>query len=368
MMMPDLIAMCERYGDEEVRRRMMQASLSGPTRQVYLDAMRRAQGVLKGMSVCEILMRPNESFETLDKALKMRQTLGTTVGGLLAILKHSGMREDLEFGGKAARFGKRWQALYKPLMKELDERRKEGKPTDRQEAGAVSWLSVVQKNEELVGAVLPKNKNKTATTSQVEDALLSSLYVDLEPRRQSEYHKIFILRSEADLDAALAEPAHVDLTAKQPVIVVREHKNARLADKPWKAELPTRTVQLLRRLPETRKYVFTREDGEPYTTKGYTDYHNRKLKTWFGDKVSNNSLRHARASVIQSDFTMTTGEKDAAAEAMGHTPGMNKRYAFRAVAMGIGDTVEIMGRRKDGRPVMYECKPKADGTLLASTN
>eukprot|EP00798_Chlamydomonas_sp_ICE-L_P017727 gene17727-24087_t len=354
--MPTPMAMCERYSDEDVRHSMVQAPLSVATRQVYMDAMRRAQGVLGGMSVCEILMRPNESFERLDKALKMRQTLGTTVGGLLAILKHSGMREDLEFGGKATRFGKRWQALYKPLMKEWDERRKEGKPTDRQEAGAVSWLRVVEKNEELTGVALPR-KNK-ATVVQVEDALLSSFYVDMEPRRQTEYHKIFIMRNETDKAAAVKESAHVDLMAKRPVIVVKEHKTARAADGPWNAELPARTVQLLRRLPVTRKYVFARDDGKPYTTKGYTDYHNRKLKAWFGEKVSNNSLRHARASVIQSDFTMTTGEKDAAAEAMGHTPGMNKRYAYRAVAMGKGDTVEIMGRRKDGRPVVYECKPK----------
>ena len=350
--------LCDKYGDDEVRKRLDGASVSPGTRQVYLGAMRRAQSVMGRMSVCEILARPNESFSRLEAALRPKsvQTLATTIGGLLGVMKHAGMREDKENGGIAARFGKRWQAIYQPLMKELDERRLAGTPSLRQEAGNVSWLLVVKKNEELADAALKKH----ATSEQIQDALLSSFYVDMEPRRQGDYHRVYVMMTEADRVNDTQEPSHIDLTMKKPVIIVKEHKTARSGG-PWTAVLPLTTLRLLRRQMSRKgaaNYVFAREDGKPYTTKGFTYYHNRKLREWFGGTVSNNSLRHARASVIQSDFTMTSGEKDAAALAMGHTPGMNKRYAYRPVALD-GDKVEIVGRRRaDGRLVVYECKPK----------
>jgi hypothetical protein len=298
-------------------------------------------------------MRPNETYARLDAALRPKsvQTLATTLGGLLAILKHTGMREDIEHGGKASRFGKRWQALYKPLMKELDERRKEGVPTDRQAAGAVSWLHVMAKNEELIAAATKKPLGLEATL----DALLSSIYVDMEPRRQGDYRRVYLMRSKGSAERASKEPAHVDMTLKKPTIEVREFKTAKTTGT-WRAELPERTASLLLQLPPSREYLFAREDGTPFKVSGYTDYHNRKLKAWFGPKASNNSLRHARASVIQSDFTMSAGEKDAAAKAMGHSPGMNQRYAYLPSANG--GTVEIVGRGKDGKAVVYECTPK----------
>jgi hypothetical protein len=350
--------LCDKFSDDEVRKKLDGASVSAGTRQVYLGAMRRAQSVMGGMSVCEILARPNQSFALLEDALrpKSAQTLATTIGGLLGVMKHVGMREDKEHGGIAARFGKRWQAMYQPLMKELDERRLAGTPSERQEAGAVSWLAVVKKNEALSDAGM----KRTATGEDIQDALLSSFYVDMEPRRQGDYHRVYVMMTEGGRAAAEAEPSHIDMTLKKPVIVVKEHKTAR-GGGPWTAVLPSTTVKLLRRRMSRKgasSYVFAREDGKPYTTKGFTYYHNRKLREWFGGAVSNNSLRHARASVIQSDFTMTSGEKDAAALAMGHTPGMNKRYAYRPVVMD-GDKVEIVGRRRaDGRLVVYECKPK----------
>jgi hypothetical protein len=356
------MAMCRKFGDDEMRRRLdaalQRGAVSASSHQVYVDAMRRAKAVVDS-SVCALLMRPNESYARLDAALRPKsvQTLATTVGGLLATLKHTGLREDLEHGGKASRFGKRWLALYKPLMKELDDRRREGVPTERQAAGAVSWLRVMAKNDELIAACA-ESGGKGDRLNATLDALLSSIYVDMEPRRQGDYRRVYLQRSKGDAERAKKEPAHVDLTLRRPTIEVREFKTAKTTG-PWRAQLPARTAALMAQLPAGREYLFAREDGRPFSVSGYTDYHNRKLKAWFGPKASNNSLRHARASVIQSDFTMSAGEKDAAAEAMGHSPGMNRRYAYLPTASGTGATVEIVGRGKDGKAVVYECRPKA---------
>jgi integrase len=79
-----------------------------------------------------------------------------------------------------------------------------------------------------------------------------------------------------------------------------------------------------------REYLFMQANGSPYDhVASFAAHHNRFLKKTFGDNVSNNSLRHAKATHLNSRAGVTLGERRAVARAMGHGVEMNLAYSLQ---------------------------------------
>jgi hypothetical protein len=207
----------------------------------------------------------------------------------------------------------------------------------------------------------------------VAEALLSGFYVDLEPRRQADYHRLYVQRGHGARERARVdrEPAHVDVAVDPPVLEVRRHKtagSARLGV--HRAVVPPRLAALLRTSlaldVRPRDYVFQPLGGTgegAWTVGAFTKHRLRRLKAWFGPGTTNNSLRHARATAAAADPTLTTGERLQIARAMGHSIETHLGYAFvapktppaaAATASAFSMTVKDP---ETGRPVAYTCSP-----------
>lgn len=370
---------CPKYTDDDLRRVLAEAvaagKLSPQTERLYRGTMERILRTMRAAgsssskaatSICEVLRRPAESYRALEAASGSVQTLSTTLGVLLALMKWMGVREDATAGGEFTRVWRRWSALAAPLREEIRRQREGGEPTDRQRAGLVTWAQVVAKNESLVAAAEAAGTSDAAARA-VAEALLSGFYVDLEPRRQADYHRLYVQRGHGARERARVdrEPAHVDVSVDPPVLEVRRHKtagSARLGV--HRAEVPPRLAALLRTslALDARDYVFQPLGGSDvaWTVGAFTKHRLRRLKAWFGPGTTNNSLRHARATAAAADPTLTTGERLQIARAMGHSIETHLGYAFVAPkppATAVGAFSMTVKDPETGRPVAYTCSP-----------
>ena len=197
------------------------------------------------------------------------------------------------------------------------------------------------------------------------DALLFAMYTEIPPRRQADYHRVFLLTDRRKQGRRAArEPAHVDLTLKAPRIYVRQHKTARVSGE-WSHELPPDLVANIRAslLAQPREHLFTTAvDGvTPFDrVASFAQHHNRALKRWFGPHASNNSLRHAMATHVDQQG-VTLRERKEVARAMGHGALMNMAYAFRTKEPKEGGVSEDGSfqttRAVKGRAVRFTCRP-----------
>jgi hypothetical protein len=319
--------------DEDAKvRALLDASveLKPSTRKVYLAAIQRSAQITGQPLVC-VWMRPLASFNALDLALRPRSvyTLLTTVAGITAVMGHVRFASDafpsnsfkLEQSTTEdrKRVQRQWTRIHETLSKEVDELRSSGRPYGRQAQLVLSWSAVVAKDMEL---------RKTYGRGSPE-SLLSSFYVHLEPRRQADYHRIFI--QDRDRHSSTKddeeEPAVLDLDTG--TLTVHQFKRSD-AQGPWTKTLPPSVLDDVRRslIQRPRKYVFCFPDGRPFNVDNFTKFHNRHLKAWFGESASNNMLRHARATAVHRDPTLSHGDKRRIAADMGHSLDMSMSYSL----------------------------------------
>lgn len=321
---------------------LIDAGLKPSTQAVYLSAVKRVEKLLDE-DLLDILARPRISYGKLSDLLREKSiyTLLTTVASLVAVMKHIGYESDSfvlerkEFGeeGQRRRGGtgaklspaerirvqKQWARLQADLATEVDTIRSSGQPYGRQQKNALVWDDVLRQNSRI-------QKERPGT----QESLLSGFYVYLEPRRQSDYHRLFLLDCPSKIERAAKEPAYVDLTAERPFVKVMEFKTAKTKG-PWTKELPPELLADLRlflsSFGKKRDYVFQYPDGRPYNVDNFTKYHNSLLKKWFGEHVSNNSLRHARATHVFGDPSVSYGERKRIAHDMGHSLDTSMSYS-----------------------------------------
>ena len=265
------------------------------------------------VSTYEVLTRPGVTYGVLLHAIDSYKTLEVTVAHVLGIMKHCGLRDTPQFC--------LWRGIYALLQEDVREARDSGVPTPRQEAGRLDWNAVMDTNERLKKELPPGSM----------DALLSAMYVDVPPRRQADYHRVFLLTLPEQEARALQEPAHIDLTVTPPRIHIRQFKTVRHQGA-YEAPLPPAIVVVLRASlqRDPREYLFVQADGRPFErVASFTAYHNRALKRLFGPGVSNNSLRHALATHVNA-APRTLLERKSVAHAMGHAVVTNMQYALAA--------------------------------------
>ena len=342
-------AVCSKYTDAEIdsmlREKARHGMISNNTLATYLAAVKRVKMIMRDKPTCEILMRPAVTMAAVETTLGCRKTLEGTVAALMGVMKHVGLRDKSPDtiptvkGETRRREFMMWRTKYKQLEDEMALQRGSGEPTERQAAGRLYWKDVQRKHVEL--------KRKSYGT---QEYLLSSLYAEMPPRRQGDYYRVYIMVDSKDERRAKSEPAHIDMTVPNPRIYVREHKTAKSYGT-WEVELPTGVVDALQASlkNESRDYMFTQTNGMPYSSvNSFTQYHNRKLKEWFGNSVSNNSLRHAYATLV-NNTTMSANERGAIAKAMGHGTVMNMTYAFKPNAEGDSPFTRVI----NGKVVTY---------------
>ncbi len=289
------------------------------TEENYLCTLRRLKAQCSapeaegGSSYRTLLMRPGVTYGRLLDRVATYKTLEVTLAHILGIMKHVGLKETPQF--------RLWRGAYDMIKADTQASRDAGEPTPRQQRGHLDWVQVLAKNEEL---------RRTKDPSDME-ALLSAMYTDIPPRRQADYFRVFLLCKPEDEARAVREPAHVDLLSTPARLHVRQFKTARHMGA-YETELPSTLEAQIRASLEKkpREYLFVQVNGEPFRrVASFTEYHNRFLKKTFGDGVSNNSLRHAKATHLNSQGSVTLGQRREVAQAMGHGVEMNLAYSLQ---------------------------------------
>ena len=336
--------------DAVVKTLLDACDLKPATRRVYESAIRRSR-LITGLPLTSVWMRPRSSYAALDLALRGRSvyTLLTTVASITAIMGHvkfasSSPAFDARPIEDRKRVQRQWTRLHDELSKEVDALRSSGRPYGRQAGLVLSWSDVVAKDAELRG---------THGRGSAE-SLLSAFYVHLEPRRQSDYHRVRLVRGvEVEEEE---EPAVLDVGTGE--LVVRRFKRSD-AKGPWKKTLPSSILADVRRslAERPREYLFCFPDGRPFNVDNFTKYHNKHLKQWFGENASNNMLRHARATAVHGDPSLSLGDRRRIAADMGHSLEMNMSYSVVGPPKPkvVIDREELLLATLDGKTV-YACR------------
>ena len=314
------------------------------SRKQYAKRLRQLEGIC-GEEIIKILKNPDESMK------KIRVSSGLTTTGaranalavLLSVLKHCDLSEK-EVPKKTR---KRWSELHAEEQLQATTEFTSGTTKT-----ALKWSRVHDKNEELY----TKAMGKGAYPKDVTEALMSSFYVDLEPRRQEDYIRLYVKTEASEVSP---ESSYVDMSVSKPVLHVGEYKTSR-SMKAWHKELPERLAILLKYslMLEPRKYVFVGRDGEAYKTAGaWAKHHNGKLSKWYGEGSTVMGLRHARATAVSHDTRYSAKERAEIARDMGHGTTTNMAYAQNEDTQELPDGSFRITRfdRSEGRFAEYGC-------------
>lgn len=373
--MEPIESVCARFPDDEILRRVRESVTSPATLKTYMLAARRALACLRaperGIGLCRVLLTPESSFDELHDALRKDgrspATVSTTVGSLMGLMKHAGLKLDGSAGGKFARANAAWIRILERHNRAAAKARLASAAAARDPASRLAWMTVFKKNEELAEAAAKAPPAERAHAVRL--ALLSSIYTDLDPRRQSDYWRLYVLAAAVNRARAEREPAYVDVTPATlrrnkgvAQIHIREYKTAKRYGE-FDIPLPKRTSDLLLRSLELepREYVFTGSDGLPFkSAHAFAKMHNRHVAGWFGAGVVNRHLRHARATAVQGDPLLSYAEREGRVANMAHSMCVSGRvYATGPKPVVRKDgSFDLVTEGATGRPEEYVCVPK----------
>ena len=306
---------------------------------MYINSLRRAAAIVQAardrrgskraaaaaVTHWEVVADPEATLAAIEDGVANPRSRAAIARTALAVLKHTGLKEDAAHAGLV----ERWGVARERLVREADAPVHESEPV-RPDA-VVAWDEVASNYSRL---------RRDAPRSQ--ERLLAGFFALMPPRRQADYHRLRVVRSDADADAAGAASAAsadgcsgwVDLRRSPAELVVTAFKTVKAMGEHRKA-LPEELDAALRDslAAHPRGWVFTppRSRSQPFKDiVSFTNWHNRLLGRWFsGRHITVNSLRHAFATRAMRDPTLAFGDRERIARDMGHSISRNIAYAYK---------------------------------------
>lgn len=327
---------------QEILSELSQATgIRESTRTQYAKRLRHLEKIC-GDDIVSIFKNPDKSIASINSSIESPGARANAVAVILAVFKHCKVpeiKQDIR---------DRWSTILADLDAPATDAFTSGiKKTD------LEWSEVFSKNDSLY----KKATSKEATRADVKDALLSMFYVDVEPRRQEDYMRLYV-KTTADPPP---ETSYVDFFGlDKGILHVEKYKTSKSLDS-WVKELPKRLDEILKlslKL-EPRDYVFVGRDGLPYKTAGaWAKHHNSKLTKWFGKKANVLALRHARATSLNQDSRYSAKQRSEIARDMGHRLATNMAYAHVDTKESPDGSFTVSRFSNTlGRFVEYGCKP-----------
>lgn len=307
----------DRLGDEQYFKMISTANLSDNSKKGYINHLKKVKSVVsqsrkKDVELGWIVRHARRSYDILAASNPKRKTLKTWVASVLALLKHSRIKQQ-----QRHHFNN-WYNLYKPLKKEDEEKDSSNVAEGRSLEGAIRWKEVVEARDR-------SGREEFGS----KEHLVLSMFSMMGPRRQGDFHRVRLLLEKPFPKGYKDESAYLDLTQDPAVVTVTEYKTKKFYEN-WTKDLPpdlTRVILSGLDKDPNREYLFVQKNGEPFNTvNAFTQFTNRVFKKWLGPKVTLNSLRHAAAEENIYDRGKRDPEKDAYANDMGHSAEMHKKY------------------------------------------
>lgn len=311
------------------------------TRSQYAKRLKQLERICKA-DILTVIEHPYDYIGTIKVAISSPGARANAIAVILATLKHCNIPEASD----EIREG--WSSIHvEEQAPAVDAFTSGEKKTD------VMWSSIFMEND----ALYHKAVAAGATRHDVSDALLSMFYVDIEPRRQEDYMRLFVKRNQ---EKSL-ETSYVDIGPKRAVLHVEKYKTSKSL-KPWVKELPERLDKILRLslALDPRDYVFVGRDGQPYKTPGaWAKHHNSKLSKWYGPGTNVLAMRHARATSVNQDPRYSAKQRAEIARDMGHRLATNMAYAHVEETEEAPDGSFTVSRysKNQKKFIEYGCKP-----------
>jgi hypothetical protein len=294
------------------------AQIAESTTDNYINGLNRIKAILEkqsqNSSIDYILNNADAIYPLLSSNISNKGSLKTTIASVLGVMKHCNFKSTNKPQFAA------WYRRYRPLLEEVNRQEKSSIPTERQTKGMVRWGDVIAIRNRL---------GKVEYGSR--DHLLLSMYTYLAPRRQEDYHRVFLITTLPYPDKMSVYPDYLDLTKSPPLLVINSYKTAKTFDA-WEKELTNEYKTLVDIIKYSirvnpREYLFTQANGEPYTnTIAYTRFSNRVIKKYFGKDASLNSLRHAAVKASLTDGDKSYDDQNKYAIDMGHGFDTHRKY------------------------------------------
>ncbi len=281
------------------------------TRENYVSRLRALVGHLE-TGIQEILNNPDEYYPKLQTVYPSLTTRKNVLTVLLALL-----REDSDVTEEQK---SRWRTLHENLAKHQDIRVKRSEPEQKQIEQYTSFEEIEAKYDEL------KNDRPHATFRSSLQFVLLSVLVHMRPKR-------------ADLGAVelfeTTDPNRTDINymvlrkkgaSYLSMHVYKTSKYYKTVEEDIPAGLLTDIQTSVKRWP--RKYLFTKENGDPMSNNTYTVFVKDVFKQLFGKATGVSMLRHIYITEKLNFDDMTMEEQDEEARLMLHTSGLQRRYKW----------------------------------------
>lgn len=285
------------------------------TRISYISRLSSLQRALS-KNLLEILENPDTYYPQIQKhytSLTTRKNILTTI---LVIF-----REDKALQENKPEY-ERWKKLHEDIARLQDAKIRRSEPEEKQVEKYTSFEEIESKYEEL------KRRGYHDTLRHSMQFMLLSVITHLRPKR-ADLGAVEIYR---DDDPRKTDQNYIVLRNPKvggSYLVMNMYKTSKYYQT-VEEDLPEGIVrdieQSLKRYP--RKYLFTKENGDPMSNNTYTVFVRNTFEELFGRATGVSLLRHIYITEKLNFDDMTIEERNAEAKLMLHTSGLQQQYKW----------------------------------------
>lgn len=285
------------------------------TRTTYIGRLSNLQRALT-TPLLEILENPDAHYPEIQKQYASLSTRKNILTAILVLF-----REDKALHENTAVYD-RWKKLHEDLARLQDAKVRRSEPEQKQIEKYTSFEEIESKYEEL------KRRGYHDTLKHSMQYLLLSVITHLRPKR-ADLGSVEIYRDD--------DPRKTD----QNYIVLRNPKEggSYLVMNMYKTSKYYQTVEedlpegIVRDIEQSlvrhpRKYLFTKENGDPMSNNTYTVFVRNTFEEMFGRATGVSLLRHIYITEKLNFDEMTIEERNAEAKLMLHTTGLQQQYKW----------------------------------------
>jgi hypothetical protein len=288
---------------------ILESDLSSTTKRAYISIVNTLEKKL-GTTILNIIENPNIYYKHICSNSNENSSCRNNLKVLMSLMNRSQYKQEQK---------QKYDIWYKYF---IDVSKKVEKENDNniQTVKSLNWEDVLKVLDEKIN-------------NDVYDIYLVTLalYTLIPPRRQKDYWKIYIVEEEQTSKCNIEECTGY-IYLENGILEIHDFKTAKSKFKPWTKQLPEKLVTIIKTYIQNRpinsNYLFCKRSGEPYKTLySFTDANNSNIKTIFNNSnISINSLRHAAATWVNNNISMTRAEKKQFANDMGHSFNMQQEY------------------------------------------
>jgi len=200
------------------------------------------------------------------------------------------------------------------------------------------WMKISKYSKERCHMLKINNQNRkniTVTHSDIlerlktlegKDKLLVAMYTYIPPGR-CEYCDLLITRTQSEYESSKGNNLVYLPESGECFIEVSNYKTAKSYGT-VRYPLPVKLVDIIKQnVKDSDRYLFTAQDGEPYTRSAFSEIVRTKLTRIFGEPLSINSLRHIYV-MGHVELGMDPKKRVEIATKMGHSTDTQVRYLY----------------------------------------